>query len=172
MGRQTRFYAHPDDYGALAAGLDKLGAVSIDDQTPTGEPIIRDIASLQSIWLLLTRPEFLASLHPRYSDQQHTWFYSVSDDPLVELHMGRPHAGILRPGRVYFTGRALAGDDADLHYRDKSSEFVAFAERVRRWIRRWCQKRQDLLLAPSLAARFDRGELARKGAQGELELLS
>ncbi len=32
MGRQTRFYAHPDDDGALAAGLDSLGAVAIDDR--------------------------------------------------------------------------------------------------------------------------------------------
>ncbi len=172
MGRQTRFYAHPEDYGALAAGLDSLGAVAIDDRTPTGDPIVRDIADLDHIWLFVTRPEYLSALHPHYSDHQHAWFYSASDDPLIELHLRRPREGIMLPGRMYFEPRALAGDEVDLHFEDKPPEFVAFAERVRRWIRRWCRKREDLLLAPSLAARFDRGLIARKGIQGELELLS
>lgn len=171
VGRQTRFYTHPDDYAGLAAGLASLGAVSIDDRTPTGDPIVRDIATLDSISLFVTRREDLDSLRPRYSDHQRTWFYSVSDDPLVELHQRGPREGILRPGRVYFDPRALAGDEVDLHFQEKPPEFIAFAERVRRWIRRWCQKREDLLLAPSLAARFDRGEILRKGIRGELELL-
>lgn len=172
MGRQTRFYAHPDDYAALGAGLEKFGAVSIDGRTPTGEPVVRDIASLDSLWVLVTRQDYLVALRPRYSDHQRAWLYSVSDDLVIEMHQGRPRDGILRPGRVYFTPKALAGDETDLRLEDKPPEFVAFAERWRRWIRRWCQKREDLLLSPSLAARYDRGELVRRGIQGELEVLA
>ena len=171
MGRQTRFYAHPDDYPALAAGLRSLGAVAIDERTPTGDPIIREIADLDSIWLFVVRQDDLANLHPRYSDHQQTWFYSSSDDPLIELHLMPPREGIMRPGRAYYQPQRVVGDEGGLRFDDEPREFDTFAERVRRWIRRWCQKREDLLLAPSLAARFDRGEIARKGIQGELELI-
>jgi hypothetical protein len=143
----------------------------MDERTLTGQPVIRDIASLPSIWLFIVRQDDLANLRPRYSDHQQTWFYSSSDDTLIELHLMPPQEGILRPGRVYYRPNRLANDEGDLRFEDKPQEFVAFAERVRRWIRRWCQKREDLLLAPSLAARFDRGEIACKGIQGALELI-
>jgi hypothetical protein len=170
-GRQLKFYAHPDDYGDLSAGLDALRAVSIDDRSPTKDPIVRDIATLESIWQLVTQKDCLASLSPRYSEHQQCWIYSVSDDVVIELHQGKPREGILRPGRVYYTPQALIGDEVNLHLENKPQNFIVFAELLRRWIRSWCKKREDLLLAPSLAARFDRGELARKGIQGELELL-
>jgi hypothetical protein len=171
MGRQTQFYAHPDDYPGLAEGLRSLGAIVIDERSPTAEPVIRDIAdTLGSVRVLLALPECLSGLRPRYSVQEEAWRFSESDDPLVQLSVWWPDQGILRPGRVYFTTRSLEGDEGDLRFEDKAAEFVAFAERVRRWIRRWCQKREDLLLAPSLAVRFDRGELVRKGVQ-DLELL-
>jgi hypothetical protein len=38
----------------------------------------------------------------------------------------------------------------DSGYVDKPTEFVAFAEKIRRWVRRWCDKRDDLMLAPSM----------------------
>ncbi len=169
MGRQTRFYAHPDDYAGMAEGLRLQGAVVIDHRSSTGEPVIRDIADAHgSIDVFLTHWRYLRALHPRYSEHQQTWFYNVSDDPLVELHVWQPHEGILRPGRVYFNPRAVF----EFEFYDKPQEFIAFAEKVRRWLRRWCKKREDLLLAPSLAARFDRGELVRKDIQDELELVS
>jgi hypothetical protein len=171
LGRQTRFYAHPDDYPALATGLRSLGAVAIDERTSTGQPVIQDIASLDSIWLFLVRQDDLANLHPRYSDHQQAWLYSSSGDPLVELHLMPPKEGILRPGRAYYQPQRVADDEGDPRFEDKPPEFAAFAERVRQWVRRWCQRREDLLLAPSLAARFDRGGIARKGIQGELELI-
>jgi hypothetical protein len=172
MGRQTRFYAHPDDFAGLAEGLRSLGAAVIDERSPTAEPVIRNIAdSRDSIRVLLTLPEYLSGLRPRYLAHQQAWRFSESDDPLVQLSVWQPHQEILRPGRVYFTTRSLEGDEGDLCFEDKPAEFVAFAERVRLWIRRWCQKREDLLLSPSLAARFDRGEIVRKGIQGELELV-
>lgn len=169
MGRQTRFYAHPDDYAGMAEGLRSQEAVVIDRRSSTGEPVIRDITDAHgSIDVFLTHRRYLRALHPRYSEHQKTWIYSVLDDPLVELDVPRPHEGVLRPGRVYFNPRTVF--ESELY--DKPQEFIAFAEQVRRWLRRWCKKREELLLAPSLVARFDRGELARKDIQNELELMS
>lgn len=86
MGRQTGFYAHPDDYSALAEGLRSQGAVTIDDQSTNGEPVIRNIAEEHgSISVLLTHWRYLPSLRPWYSKQQRTWFYSVTDDLVAEL---------------------------------------------------------------------------------------
>jgi hypothetical protein len=103
-GRQTRFYAHPDDYPALAAGLRSLGAVAIDERTPTGLPVIQDIAGLDSIWLFVVRQDDLADLRPRYSDHQQAWFYSSSKGPLIELHlMPSREAFCVRAG--YISGR-------------------------------------------------------------------
>lgn len=82
--------------------------------------------------------------------------------------MRQPHEGVLRPSRVYFDPRAVF----EFELYDKPQEFIAFAEKVRRWLRRWCKEREDLLLTPSLAARFDRGELVRKDIPDELELVS
>lgn len=81
---------------------------------------------------------------------------------------GHAVARTVRPGRVYYDPRAVVESE----YRDKPPELIAFAEQVRRWLRRWCKKREDLLLAPSLAARFDRGEIVRKGIRDELELVN
>lgn len=168
MGRQTRFYAHPDDYGKLATGLRSLGAIVLNDRHSAGAPEIKDIADTDSsINFYLTLEHFLAELRARYTLHP-SWPYNVSDDPLVKLHAWRPQNGVLRSGRVYYDARKVV----DLEFRDKPPEFVVFAERVRRWIRQWCQKREDLLLAPSLAARFDRAEIHRIGDQDELELLS
>jgi hypothetical protein len=98
-------------------------------------------------------------------------FYSSSKDPLIELHLRPPRAGILRPCRVYFQPQTMADDESGLHLRDQPREFIAFTEGVRRWIRRWCERREDLLLAPSLVAHFERGEFLREGIQGELKLI-
>lgn len=168
MGRQTRFYAHPDDYEGLAEGLRSNGAVTIDHEHSAGEPVIVDLAKAGgSINAFLTRPEYLGELRARYTGHQN-WRLSVHDDPIVELHIWQPpRAGLIRPGRVYYQARRVV----ELEYVDQPAEFVAFAEQVRRWLRRWCRKSEDLWLAPSLAARFDRGQIVRDGTQGNLRLL-
>jgi hypothetical protein len=168
MGRQTEFYAHPDDYGALEEGLHSHSAVAIGRRSPTNEPVIRSFVQEHgSVDVLLTHWRYLGALHPRYSEHQETWICSVSDDPLVELDMLQPRKGTWRPGRIYYIPRELVESE----YQDKPSEFIAFAEQIRRWLRRWCQRREGLLMTPSLAARFDRGEVG-KGNQGYLELLT
>lgn len=168
MGRQTRFYARPDDYEALAQGLRSIGAVTIDHEHSAGEPVIVDLAKADaSISAFLTLPEYLGELRARYTAHQN-WRLNASDDPIVELHIWQPRsAGLIRPGRVYYEARGVV----ELEYVDKPAEFVAFAEHVRKWLRRWCRKREDLWLAPSLAARFDDGQIVRDGIQGNLRLL-
>ncbi len=167
MGRQTRFYAHPDDYAGLLSGLRSVGAMAIAHKHLAGEPQVVELADVNgSLDLYLIQPEYLEELRATYTAHPN-WHLSVSDDSLVELRAWRPHSGVMRPGRVYFQVRGTK----DFEFVDKPAEFVAFAEMARRWIRRWCQKREDLLLAPSLAARFDRGQVVRKGAQGDLQLL-
>lgn len=172
MPRQTVFYAHPDDYPELAAGLQALGAVVIGERSPTAEPVVVNIAAIQGpVSVMLTRPEYLAGLRPHdLHPHQDVWRFDPMNDPLAGLNIWRPREGVLRPAQVYYFTRSVEGDEPDRHFEDKPAEFVKFAEAVRRWIRRWCQKRHDILLAPSLAARFDRGQIAPKGIQGELEL--
>jgi hypothetical protein len=167
MGRQTRFYVDPGDYAALAAGLLSLGAVLLSRRSPTPEARIADPGDpAVPVNVLVTLPRFLAELRPRYSHHQGAWLFNEQDDPVVELHLWPPREGVLWPGRVYFTTRSLEGDEVDLRFEDKSPEFVAFAERLRRFVRRWCEKRDGLLVSPSLAARYDSGKVVRHGLEG------
>jgi len=140
LGLQTD--KRPGDYAALADGLRSLGAVLLSYRSPTAEPAIVDQDdSAVPMRVLLTLPKFLSELRPRYSQHQEAWLFSESDDPLVQLDLWPPREGILRPGRVYFTTRSLEGDEVDLRLEVKSADFIAFAERLRRFLRRWFEKR-------------------------------
>jgi hypothetical protein len=44
MGRQTRFYAHPDDYAGLLDGLRSAGAMAIAHKHLAGEPQVMELA--------------------------------------------------------------------------------------------------------------------------------
>lgn len=169
MGRQFGFYAHPDDYGELATGLGSLGAVAIGRRSPNGLPMIRDIADPgRDVNAFLTRPEYFSELHSRSPGTSDEWLCSIFDDCLIELSIWLPRDGLVRPGRVYYIPRYLVESE---EY-DKPPEFIEFAEQVRKWLRRWCKKREGLWLSPVLAARFDNGQLIRKGPLEALELLS
>jgi hypothetical protein len=169
VGRQTVFFSHPDDYAALAKGLHERGAVIIAEKSPIRDPVIYNLSEASGfVSAYFTHWRFLPTLQPRYVENLQMWLYSSRYGPLIELFLRQPRDGVLEHGRVYFETRFVVEDE----YVEHSAEFVAFAEQARGWIRRWCKRRDGLLLTPSLAILFDRGDVLPADKPGTLKVLT
>jgi hypothetical protein len=85
VGRQTRFYAHPDDYAGLLEGLRSVGAMAIADKHLAGEPQVVELGDASnSLLIYLIQPQYLGELRATYLAHPN-WHLSTSDDLLVEL---------------------------------------------------------------------------------------
>jgi hypothetical protein len=56
--------------------------------------------------------------------------------------------GVLRASRIYYQAEEIP-----------EPEFIVFVESVRRFLRRWCDRRNGLLVSPNVAALCDSGKL-------------
>ena len=151
MGRQTRFFILPADYPSLAGELRSLGAVTIHVRTASSTPRELDLTHVTgSVFARITQLRYLDDLRPDYVRNLGMWLFRMQDAALAELCLHQPQARVLRASRQYYRAEEIP-----------EPEFIVFVESVRRLLRRWCDRRDGLLVSPKVAALCDSGELAR-----------
>jgi hypothetical protein len=151
VGRQTRFFALQADYPSLAGELRSMGAVVIARRATSSTPCELDLAQINgSVFACITQRRYLDDLRPDYVENLDLWLFRMQDAALAELSLQQPRDGILRASRLYYRAEEIP-----------EPEFIVFVESVRRFLRRWCDRRDGLLVSPSVAALCESGELAR-----------
>jgi hypothetical protein len=151
VGRQTRFFVLPADYPPLAGELRSMGAVVIAQRAVSSTPSELDLAEVDgSIFARITQRRYLDDLRPDYVRNLDMWIFRMQDAALAELSLRQPRDGVLGASRLYYRAEEIP-----------EPEFIVFVERVRRLLRRWCDRRDGLLVSPSVAELCDSGKLAR-----------
>jgi len=139
MGRQVNFYMLPDDIAAYEQVLKAEGNVCfLEEMTPT--PQIRIIDTLavpetknRRLRVYLAQEGDLSGIVTEEVPTQQYWLIDVVQSLAVEFDRSYYNGQILGRGRLYFQTGYYDSNDQCI---DKPEEFVRWADRLLRWIRR------------------------------------
>jgi hypothetical protein len=145
MGRQVRYRNYPEEADALEAFIRSTGDVVFvpEEKTPNPEPV--DVGTLRldllapppALWgLLLARRSDLPLLRHRQLPERGLWVLDKLSSPIVEYSPGYDRNGRIRrlPGRMWFPTSSY--DKATGALVRPTDDFLAWADRLMRWVRR------------------------------------
>jgi len=139
MGRQVNFYMHPDDIADYEQVLKADGNVCfLEEPTPTPQIKIRQTLAVPEtgkrwIDLYLARESDLPHIVVKHVPVQDYWLIDVVRSLAVQFDTSYYNGEVLGRGRLYFQTGYYDSNDQCI---DKPEEFVRWADRLLRWIRR------------------------------------
>jgi hypothetical protein len=155
VGRQVNYRSHPADIADLERYLISAGGVVVGQPSETAEPVIYDSLDVDHMLpparrnrSLIARPDDLPQCRWRHHPQG--WLIDKLDSPVVEYSPGYDASGVARRGRMWFATTYLRDDEIVA----ADDDFVRWADRILRWVRRHWTRCDSFIYESPTVARF------------------